>query len=91
MSICKTCGQEIIEETTSEILITRFPDGQYKEWTETIKDSKGAVISSRVAKYSYFDSGEIDEIEQTEFDADGNKTKSKKIKHFKDGRQPEII
>lgn len=60
-------------------------DGQIEFQTETARDVEtGEVVYSKVITWSYYETGEVDEITILE---QGNK---KVIKHFLDGRQPEV-
>ena len=50
----------------------------------------GELISKREEKTSYYDTGEINVCIQKRFDGKGNLVSERSIKHFRDGRQPEI-
>ena len=70
--------------------MTYRKDGQIERQTETIRDVEtGALISTKTITWTYYETGEVDEIIISETDADGKKLSQKKIKHYKDGKQPE--
>ena len=72
--------------------ITRWPDGQIKRRDETFRDVEGNVTGGRRTNYDYYSlGGEIDTITTIDVDADLTTGLSRKtIKHFLDGRQPEM-
>ena len=80
-------------ETTTERTMTRDDKtGDNGVLTEVCRDLlTNAVVSRRVTRWTYFPTGEIDEIAVTEFDAQGKETKRPTIKHYRDGRQPELV
>jgi hypothetical protein len=44
-----------------------------------------------VDEYSYYETGEVDTIILQVYDDKGKLTSEKSVKHFKDGKKPEII
>ena len=88
--ICPYCKKEIepIEEITSEISIIKDAQGRTNTWTEEMKDVKGVIISKRRDEYNYHKTGEVDTIIQQVYDGKGGLISEKRIKHFKDGKQP---
>lgn len=64
-------------------------DGQIASQTEVIKDVEtNAVILTKTITWTYYPKGEVDEITIVETDSKGERRKT--IKHFTDGRQPEV-
>ena len=60
-------------------------DGQIEFQSETLRDVEtNAVVSTKTIAWTYYETGEVDEITTTE-----NK-KTKKIKHFLNGKLPVI-
>lgn len=91
--ICPYCKNEIepIEENTSEITVIKDKEGRLKTWTEVTKDSDGTRTQKRVDEYSYYETGEIDTIIQTVYGPiDSLISEEREIKHFQDGRGPEV-
>ena len=75
----------------SDPVITYFPDGQIETQTEIETDCEtGTQISKKVITYSYYNSGEINKIVIQTLDENNIEKKVKTIKHYKDGRQPEV-
>ena len=72
-------------------IITRRVDGQVETYVEVERDMETDVrIGGRRLTYTYYPTGEVDTIVISQRDA-ADKEKSKRtIKHFKDGRQPEV-
>ena len=67
------------------------PDGQIRERTEVRRSELGDKLGGRRATWSYYETGEVDEITIVELDASGAETSRRTIKHFKDGRQPVVV
>jgi hypothetical protein len=60
-------------------------DGQIESQSEVIKDVEtNAVILTKIITWSYYETGEVDEIAITE------NGKKKVIKHYLDSRQPTV-
>jgi hypothetical protein len=68
---------------------TYGPDGILTQ-NEIERDSEtGLQVSRKYTVWDYYNSGEINTIITQFFDENDVLTKQKKIKHYKDGRQPE--
>jgi len=66
-------------------------DGQIESQSETVRDVEtDAVISTKTIAWTYYKTGEVDTITIAEMNADGKETGKKVIKHYTDGRQPEV-
>jgi len=63
------------------------PHGQVKRIYE-IRDSEGVLLRKQKITWSYYPTGEVDEIVTYELDPDDTVLSVKGIKHFTDGRQP---
>jgi hypothetical protein len=73
-------------------IIVRRKDGLPESQTETVRDVEtGAVVSGRRITWTYYKTGEVDTITIVETDAVGKETSRKIIKHYIDGRQPEVL
>lgn len=67
-------------------VITRRQDGQIDTQTETTRDIEtGEIVETRTVSCTYYDNGDIDTITIT------NGADLKRVKHYLDGRQPEVI
>ena len=73
-------------------VITRRKDGQMFSQSEVTRDIEtDAVLSSRDIYWTYYKDGEVDEITIIEMDSGGKEISRKIIKHYLDGRQPELL
>jgi len=90
--ICPYCKNEIqpVEENTSEVSVVKDGKGHIQLWTEITRDAKGKQIQRRADGYSYYPSGEIDTIVQEVYDADDQLISEQHVKHYMNGRSPEI-
>jgi hypothetical protein len=69
---------------------TYCKDGQQESQIEVERDVEtGARTGGKVISWSYYPTGEVDEITISLRDATDKETARKVIKHFVDGRQPE--
>jgi hypothetical protein len=65
-------------------------DGQIVSMTEIERDEDaGMVVSSIVTTWTYYNTGEVNVILITYYDENGVEKKHKRIKHYRDGRQPD--
>ena len=69
---------------------TSWPDGQSKNRLEITRDALGAKVRSRLTSWTYYPTSEVDTITIRERDASDVEVRQRRIKHFTDGRQPEI-
>ena len=69
-------------------VIASRPDKQIERREVETEDVLGNKTGSTVTTYSYFDTGEIEDIVISDCNASDVETKRVRIKHFKDGRQP---
>lgn len=59
--------------------------------TQIIRDVEtNALISTKEITWTYYPTGEVDEITILEFNSKGEVILAKTIKHFTDGRQPAV-
>lgn len=80
-------GSEIL---SSEPVRKYRKDGQIESQTEVITDVEtNALILIKTITWTYYPKGEVDEITIIETNSKGAE-KRKTIKHFIDGRQPEV-
>jgi len=82
-------------DRVSNVATISRKDGQVESQTETVRDVEtGAVVSGRVITWTYYEKEKgcpVDTITIVEIDAVGKETSRKAIKHYPDGRQPEVI
>lgn len=82
-------GTDKVEATP--IVVYRKEDGQIESLKRVVFDAVGgALLSEKMITYTYYDTGEVDEIRIVETDGAGSVTEDKTIKHFVDGTQPEV-
>jgi len=85
---------QIVKETLGEdietsVRVEKDAKGNIIEWAEETMDSKGSLVSRRVDTYSFYDSGEINNITQQVFD-DKGPVSEQQVKHFVDGKKPVV-
>ena len=80
---------EGVTETTS--VLTKREDGENVLLEETTKDAYGKVVGSRVVAWTYYKTGEVNEIGVVQMDALGKAVETYNVKHYLDGRQPEML
>ena len=70
-------------------------DGQVESQTEAVRDVEtDALILTRTITWTYYEKEKgapVDTIMIVETDSAGKETSRKAIKHYPDGRQPEVI
>ena len=64
--------------------------GRMKTWTEEQRDLDGVLVGRRIDAYAYYVTGEVDTIVQSVYDGAEVLVSRKTVKHFLDGRQPEV-
>lgn len=71
--------------------ISYAKDGQIERQVETIRDVEtNEIVSTKKINWTYYERGEVDEITIIETDSKGKEVSRKVIKHYIDGRQPEV-
>ena len=72
--------------------IEKDKDGKTVKWTEESRDLDNNLVGKRIEEYSYYSTGETDTIIQKKHDSQNKLIpgSEKKIKHYLDGRQPEV-
>ena len=79
----------------SSVATTSRKDGQIGSQTETVRDVEtDALILTRTITWTYYEKEKgapVDTIMIVETDSAGKETSRKAIKHYPDGRQPEVI
>jgi hypothetical protein len=87
--LCERLEKEARGETTvSTVTVVKNGQGRMSTWTEESRDLDGILVSKRVDEYSYYLTDEINEIIQEEYEGETLVSK-KKLKHYKDGTQPD--
>lgn len=86
--ICPYCKKEIepVEQESSVVSVIKDKLGRVQTWTEEIRDYNGILVSKQIDEYAYALSGEIDTINQKQYDGKGMLLSSKIIKHYLNGR-----
>lgn len=73
-------------------MVSTYDKNGYEIKTETVRDVEtNAVISTKTITYTLYPKGEVDEITIVEKDGSGKEISRKVIKHYTDGRQPELM
>ena len=81
-------GSELIYDIP---VCTYRRDGQIESQSETVRDVEtGVIIATKTIAWTYYKTGEVDTITVVETNADGKETSRNAIKHYTDGRQPEM-
>ena len=78
------------DEGTSTITVTKDLKGRRKVWTEITKDMDGVQVSKRVDAYTYYDTGELNTINQKVYGAGITVIKQQNITHYKNNVQPVV-
>jgi len=78
-------------ETVETSVVEKGKWGRTRQVYELRDKDTGKLISKRVEITSYYDTGEINLFIQRWFNAKGELLRERKIKHFRDGRQPKIM
>ena len=81
---------ELERETEETTQVTKGKNGRTFQTYETRYVDTEELIGKREEKPNYYKTGELNLIIQKRFDATGKLLKQKNVKHFKDGRQPEV-
>lgn len=88
-ALCKRLEKEACGETTvSVVAIIKDGQGRMGTWTEETRDLDDILVGKRIDEYAYYLTGEINEIIQEEYEGEILISKQK-IKHYKDGTQPD--
>ena len=73
-----------------EPIRTYRPDGQIESQIEVERDDDTQIqVSRRVTTWTYYNTGEVNVIKIEIYDENDVLKKTKRIKHYRDGRQPE--
>lgn len=70
------------------VTIQKDEKGRMTTWIETCYDQYGKQTSKRTDTYTYYEKGDIDEIEQKVYDSKDTLMSDQKTKHYLDGKQP---
>jgi hypothetical protein len=81
-------GAEKISSTPERVY---GEDGQITEETTVETDVETGETRTQHVTWSYYKTGEVDVIEIIVLDTNGKIAKQKKIKHYVDGREPEVM
>jgi hypothetical protein len=89
--------EQLIGEALKNVRITSTTlahdeKGNAVRLDETTTDPYGALLNRRSVEWSYFKTGgEVNEIVVTSMDAKGKIESQYKVKHYRTGRQPELV
>ena len=79
------------DEGTTVVSVVKDAKGQVSIWTEEKKNLDNVVIGKRVDKYTYYSTDSVNEIIQERYEGIELSLVSKqKIKHYRDGTQPDV-
>lgn len=74
-----------------EPIRTYRPDGQIESQIEVERDDDTQVqVSRRVMTWTYYATGEVNVIKTEIYDENDVLKRTKRIKHYRNGRQPEV-
>lgn len=74
-----------------EPIYTYRPDGQIESLTEVERDDDTqAQVSRKITKWTYYATGEVNVILIQIYNGADVLKRQKRIKHYRDGRQPEV-
>lgn len=76
-------------EGTSTVSVIKDAHGRMNIWAKETRDIDDALIGKRIDKYSYYQTGEINEIIQEVYDSE-KLIKKTRLKHYRDGTQPDV-
>lgn len=90
-ALCERLEKEARGETTVSVA-TVVKDGQARmgTWTEETRDLDDLLVGKRINEYTYYPTGEINTITMKKYDSDNELTSKKVLKHYRDGRQPNL-
>ena len=78
-------------QTTSDVVRTATAKGDNSTLVEATRDlATGTVIGSRETSWTYYATGDVNEIVVVEKDAAAKEMSRRTVKHYKDGRQPMV-
>ena len=86
----KIVAEALGEDTESFIQVKKNKSGEIIEWVEETRDLEGILISKRVDTFSFYDSKEVDTINQKVFNESDVLVSENRVNHFNDGSQPII-
>jgi hypothetical protein len=78
------------DEGTTSSYVEKDEKKRVKKWIGETRDINGNLLSKRVDEYSYYETGEVDTIILQVYDDKGKLTSEKSVRHFKDGKKPEV-
>ena len=80
------------DEGSSTVTVIKDAQERMSVWTSERRDIDGVLVGKSKDTYSYYLTGEVDIILQKKYDSQDKLIpgSEKKIKHYLDGRQPEI-
>ena len=78
------------EMTVSVVTVVKDGQGRMGAWTEETKDLDDALIGKRINEYAYYLTDEINTITMKKYDNNNELTSKKVLKHYRDGRQPNL-
>ena len=78
------------DEGSSTVTVVNDAQGRMSIWTLERKDIDNVLTGKLIDKYSYYETGEINEIIQEEHNEKNTLVKKIKLKHYRDGSQPDV-
>ena len=79
------------DEGTVTVSVVKDAKGQVSIWTEEKKNLDNVTIGKRVDKYTYYSTDSVNEIIQERYEgAELTLVSKQKIKHYRDGTQPDV-
>jgi len=78
------------DEGTSIITVIKDAQGRMSIWVSERRDMDGKLIEKLKDTYAYYQTGEINTITQEKYNGKLVLTSKKKLKHYRDGSQPDV-
>ena len=79
---------EIFEDVTRTTASLTQENGENKLLEEMTTDAYEVLLGSRTVDWTYYGTGEVDEVTVTNKDSEGQTIGGYIVKHYTDGRQP---
>ena len=88
--VCVAEWSEPVWTDDCVVTVEKDKDGRMIRWTEICYDEAKKPVSKRVDEYGYYETKEVNEIEQKIFDSKDAVTSDIRVKHYVDGKQPTV-
>ena len=90
-ALCERLEKEARGETTvSVVAVVKDSKERMGTWTEETRDLDDILVGKRIDEYAYYPTGEVNTITMKKYDSNNELTSKKVLKHYRDGRQPNL-